>query len=408
VIQAKRVRLCMKDLFHQDVVEMIERETRRYELWSIETPDHPDFSAGYQLLWEAFGPRGEMEREEAIRRFLRDDSYEPTPTGTYIRYFFLVAKDKEGRVRGVRDGSVLINPDYDPELCLIYLSHIYMLPEARGTVLSYWLRISPVELAVQYLADLAALGKIRLPQPNAPGRYFGMRMDLAAEMDYFDPEERLTWQRTLFYGRGGFDAINPRHFPYLQPDFRDPEVIRQTGNHPVPFMLLLRRMGRERQAKLPIEEAQAVMRLLYDDFACHCAPDLLASSLQLVLDRLERRARRKAHIKLLPLPTGVRDLNRLKRLFWYPVFTKYYPDLPETRRYLESGIREQLAADPDYLERHIEAIRGELAARPAHVYANRDRGFTWEGLPVPAHEREAEERDEGGEETHDGRVGSAR
>ena len=72
----------MQDLFHQDVVEMIERETRSYELWSIETPDHPDFLPAYELLWGAFGPNGEMEREEAIRRFLLDDSYEPTATGT--------------------------------------------------------------------------------------------------------------------------------------------------------------------------------------------------------------------------------------------------------------------------------------------------------------------------------------
>ena len=41
----KRIRLCMKDLFHQDVVEMIERETRKYELWSIE-------SRGMPVRWE--------------------------------------------------------------------------------------------------------------------------------------------------------------------------------------------------------------------------------------------------------------------------------------------------------------------------------------------------------------------
>ena len=43
MIGAKRIRLCLSDLFHQDVVEMIERETRRYQFWSIEQPEHPDF-----------------------------------------------------------------------------------------------------------------------------------------------------------------------------------------------------------------------------------------------------------------------------------------------------------------------------------------------------------------------------
>ena len=57
-----------------------------------------------------------------------------------------------------------------------------------------------------------------------------MRVDLAAETEFFSPEDKLSLQRILFYGRGGFDAVNPRHFPYLQPDFREPEEIRATGN----------------------------------------------------------------------------------------------------------------------------------------------------------------------------------
>ena len=43
---------------------------------------------------------------------------------------------------------MLYNPAYAPDLCVVYLSHIFMLPEARGTVLTYWLRIAPLELAV--------------------------------------------------------------------------------------------------------------------------------------------------------------------------------------------------------------------------------------------------------------------
>ena len=383
VQEAKRVRLCLADLFHQDVVEMVERQTRVLEFWSILVPEDPDFAAAYDLLWKAFGPHGEMERIEPIRQFLRDDSYEPTATGTFIKYFLLVAKDHEGRIRGVRDGSILVNPGYAPELCVVYLSHIFTVPEARGTVLSYWLRIAPMELAVQYLKDLHELGKIQLPLPDAPGKSFGMTIDLAAEMEYFAPSDRISWQRILFYGRGGFDAIDPRHFPYLQPDFRDPGVVKKTGDRPLPFMVLLRRMGREKRALLPIDEARAVMRLLYDDFACHCAPDTLASSLQLVLDRLEERANTKEYVRLLPLPTGPKNIKRLKKLFRYRVFTKYYPNLPATHDYLASGIREQIAANPSFVDDEIAAIAQELEARPAYVYANRNVDFTWEGLPAP-------------------------
>ena len=362
---------------------MVERETSAIEFWSILKPDHKDFAKAYRLLWDAFGPQGEMEREEAIRQFLIDDSYEPTATGTFIKYFLLVAKDRHGNIRGVRDGSVLVNPSYAPELCVVYLSHIFTVPEARGTVLSYWLRIAPMELAIQFLKDLHELGKIKVPMPDAPGKSFGMTIDLAAEMEYFSPEDRISWQRILFYGRGGFDAIDPRHFPYLQPDFREPEVVKKTGDRPMPFMVLLRRMGREKRALLPIEEARAVMRLLYDDFACHCAPETLASSLQLVLDRLEERAKTKAYVRLLPLPTGSKNIKRLRKLFRYRVYTRYYPNVPATHDYLASGIREKLTENPTYVDDALAAITTELESRPAYVYANRNQDFTWEGLPAP-------------------------
>jgi hypothetical protein len=322
-----------------------------------------------------------MEREDAIRRFLLDDPYDPTPAGTYIKYFLLVARDKRGNILGVRDGTVMVNQQYDDDLCVVYLSHIYMRPEARGTVLSYWLRIAPVEIAVQYLAELHQRGKIALPLPDQPGRNYGMRLNLAAEMEYFDPADRISWQRILFYGRGGFDAINPRHFPYMQPDFRDHDQIRATGNRPMPFMILLRRMGRERQATLPIDEAQGVMRLLYDDFAYHCAPEFLENSLQVVLDRLEERAKRKHFVELLPLPTGPKNIGRLKRLFRYTVFQRHYRGLsPVVEDYVVSGVRQRVS-EAGYLDRELAAIAAELEKRPAYVYPSRDKAVTWDDQP---------------------------
>jgi hypothetical protein len=378
----RRVRLCLRDLYSQDVVEMIERETRRYELHSIEHPSHPDFERAYRILWDAFGPQGEMEPIDAVRGFLTDDEFEPVGSGTFIRYFMLVAKDREGHLRGVRDGSVLYNPGYSRDLVLVYLSHIFMLPEARGTVLTYWLRIAPVELAMHYLRDLHTRGLIALPAPDAPDRNFGMRLNLAAEMEYFSPEDRLSLQRILFYGRGGFDVIDPRHFPYRQPDFRAPDQIRATGNTPVPFMLLLRRMGRESQARLSLDEAAATMRLLYDDFAFFCQPEFLANSLDIVTRRLEeRRARGKEHVDLLPLPTGPQNLQRLKRLFRYTIYQRHYPDEPATRAYMESGIAERLAANPRWLDEQIEALARELEKRVPHVYGSRSRDEEWVKSP---------------------------
>lgn len=363
---------------------MIERETRRYEVEAIEHPDHPDFKRAFEILWGAFGAAGEMESEPVIRKMLLDDATVPLASGTYARYFLLVARDRATReIRGVRDGRVLVNPAYSPDLCLVYLSHIFMLPESRGTVLTYWLRIAPLDLAVTYLHTLHRSGAITLPLPDAPGRYYGMRVDLAAEVEFFSPDDKLSLQRILFYGRGGFDVIDPRHFPYRQPDFREPEQIAKTGDRPVPFMLLLRRVGREREARLPIDEAKAVINLLYDDFAVFCEEKYLDSSLEVVLTRLdERRARGKNDVALLPMPTGANDLKRLKPLFRYDVYRRHYEPSLATNAYLQSGIAETIAKNPHWLDEKLAAISAELAKTSRWVYASRDKSFDPEAPPA--------------------------
>ncbi len=384
----KLVHLCLKDLYSQDVVEMIERETRRYEVEAIEDPAHPDFARAFQILWDAFGSAGEMEPEAVIREMLLEDSTVPMPSGSFARFFLLVARDRAtGEIRGVRDGRVFVNQAYEPDLCVVYLSHIFMLPEARGTVLTYWLRIAPLDLAVSYLHLLHQRGLIRLPEPEAPGHYYGMRMDLAAEVEFFSPEDQLSLQRVLFYGRGGFDAVDPRHFPYRQPDFRDPRLIAETGDRPVPFMLLLRRVGREREARLPLDEARAVIQLLYDDFATFCEPKHLATSLDIVLGRLEdRRARGKKDVALLPLPTGPRDLKRLKPLFRLDAFRRHYGLSPVTQHVLEGPVAQAVAANPHWLDQELARIAAELGKTRRWVYASRDRNFDPDAPPEPPSE----------------------
>jgi hypothetical protein len=385
------VRLCIKDLYAQDVVEMIERETRKYEVEAIEHPDHPDFERAFQMLWDAFGAAGEMESEEVIREMMLEDPTVPMADGGFARFFLLVARDRAtGAIRGVRDGRVFVNQHYDADLCVIYLSHIFMAPEARGTVLTYWLRIAPMDLAITYLHLLHQRGKIVLPAPDAPHKHFGMRIDLAAEVEYFSPEDRLSLRRLLFYGRGGFDAIDPRHFPYRQPDFRPPAEIAATGDRPHPFVLLLRRVGREREARLPLEEARAVIKLLYDDFETFCEPAHLATSLDVVLSRLdEREARGKRDVALLPLPSGAHDVRRLKPLFRYDVYRKYYGAGPATDEYLASETARAAAANPHWIDDQLAAITSQLGKTARWVYASRERGFDPEApvepppVPVP-------------------------
>jgi hypothetical protein len=279
---------------------------------------------------------------------------------------------------------VLVNPAYDADLCVIYLSHIFMAPEARGTVLTYWLRIAPMDLAITFLHQLHRRGKLALPAPDAPHRHYGMRIDLAAEVEFYSPDEKLSLQRLLFYGRGGFDAIDPRHFPYRQPDFRPAPEVLASGDRPHPFALLLRRVGREREARLPLEEARAVIRLLYDDFETFCEPAHLASSLDVVLARLaERQARGKQDVALLPLPSGAQDLRRLKALFRYDIYRKYYGPGPATDEYLAGPVARAAAANPHWIDEQIAAAAAELAKTPRWVYASRERGFDPEAPAEP-------------------------
>ena len=85
----------------------------------------------------------------------------------------------------------------------------------------------------------------------------------------------------------------------------------------------------------------------------------------------------------MPLPTGPKNIQRLQKFFRQRVYTKYYPNVPATLEYLDSGIRQKLAENPAFLDEELAAIAAELEARPAFVYANRNQDFTWEGLPAP-------------------------
>ena len=208
---------------------------------------------------EAGDPRDAARRPDRAR----------CPSGTFARYFLLVARDRAtGTIRGVRDGRVLVNPAYAPDLCVVYLSHIFMLPEARGTVLTYWLRIAPVDLAVSYLHTLHQRGKIALPAPDAPGQLLRHAHRPRRRDGVLHPRgpalaaaHPLLRPRRLRRHRPAPLPVPPARLPRPGGDRARPATGR------CPFMLLLRRVGREREARLPIDEARAVMQLLYDDFA---------------------------------------------------------------------------------------------------------------------------------------------
>jgi hypothetical protein len=149
-------------------------------------------------------------------------------------------------------------------------------------------------------------------------------------------------------------------------------------------MMLLRRLGRERQAVIPTDEARAVMRLLYDDFATHCSVENLTDALEDVLDKLDSRASRGG-IELLPLPTGTKDLHRLRPLFRYTAFTKYYKGEPDTVAYLESGIAEKVKGNPRFLDDELARIETGVLPADRAPRARRLRDFDDRGGPAGLH-----------------------
>jgi hypothetical protein len=81
-------------------------------------------------------------------------------------------------------------------------------------------------------------------------------------------------------------------------------------------------------------------------------------------------------VELLPLPSGPKDLGRLKRLYRRSVYQRYYdPNLPEVREYL-AHVKELSAGQPDWLDREIDKIGAELEQRVRFVYPNRERDWT--------------------------------
>ena len=154
---------------------------------------------------------------------------------------------------------------------------------------------------------------------------------------------------------------------------------RIAPGEPLTIRGLAERLG---VSAMPIREASALMRLLYDDFAYHCAPEFLENSLEIVLRRLAEREKRKAFVELLPLPTGPRDLHRLKPIFRYTAYQKHYGLAKDTEGYLNGPVKQRLKEDPHYLEHALAEIAKELEKRGSQVYAKRDRGFTWTGEPI--------------------------
>lgn len=211
-----------------------------FEFTRIRSIHDPHFEFAYARLWDEFGAKDEMElRETLAQRF---------QLAPRLLYEMILVR-RAGEFIAARDHSAIVA--HDGTHAVVHLSHNLVAPEARRTGLTGWLRAWPIATARECLALNGAAA-------NAP-------VTLLAEMEYPQEDDPMRLVRLKAYERAGFLKVDPSLVRYHQPDFRAPEVIDATGGaRPLPFQLVLRRVGREDERAIPGQETRALVQALYD------------------------------------------------------------------------------------------------------------------------------------------------
>jgi hypothetical protein len=215
-----------------------------YEQYSIRSIRDPWFEPAYQALWSEFGAKGEMERRETL-----EARFKLTPSMVYE--MILVRKD--GEIAAVRDHTIIPSAGE----VVVHLSHNLVMPKFRRTGLAGWMRALPVVSARQL----------------SPGDF----VTLAGEMEYDDKRDPDRGIRLLAYEKAGFLKIDPSRVSYFQPDFRDPASIDASGGaKPLPFQLIVRRVGREDVLTINGNEVRRVVQGIYRMYAAQFRPQDMA------------------------------------------------------------------------------------------------------------------------------------
>lgn len=215
-----------------------------FEVHSIRSTKDPWFEMAYKALWDEFGSKSEMERRETL-----DARFKLTPSMVYE----MVLVRKDDRIAAVRDHTIIPSAGE----VVVHLSHNLVMPEHRRTGLAGWMRALPVVSARQL----------------SPGDY----VTLAGEMEYDDKKDQDRAIRLLAYEKAGFLKIDPAAVGYFQPDFRDPAVIDvEGGARPLPFQLLVRRVGREAERTISGYEVRRIVQAIYRMYGAQFRPKDMA------------------------------------------------------------------------------------------------------------------------------------
>jgi hypothetical protein len=217
----------------------------------------PEFAPAYEYLSREFGPRGEMERRQVIGERLAWDPAGPRGDAALLYEMLVVRRGEE--LVAVRDHTAVVRLDGGarprPGPTVVHLSHVLIGVSHRRTGLAGWLRALPLDAARRCAH---ATGQA----PDAP-------TVLVAEMEHPSEDDGERLRRLRSYERAGFQKVDPAAAPYQQPDFRSPDELGATAPVPVPLALVVRRVGREREAHLPADELAAIVDAIYAVYARH-------------------------------------------------------------------------------------------------------------------------------------------
>ncbi len=231
-----------------------------FQCHRIQSASDPHFQTAFDLLWEQFHPAGEMETRETLEsRFARRAS---PGGGDFNALYEMVLVYEHDRPAAVRDFTLITSARFRHLSVLVHLSHNLVLPPWRRSGLAGWMRALP--MAVARLAHLA---------PDAP-RPDG-RIALAGEMEAPNPAIEATMVRLKAYGKAGFRKIDPARVPFLQPDFRAPELIAQDEERPLPLQLVVRFRPEPERSVIDGATIREIVGGLYDMYALEFRPEFM-------------------------------------------------------------------------------------------------------------------------------------
>ncbi len=234
--------------------ERPERLRALLEELRLEVVDQAEaFEQGLAILNEHFGPKGEIESDEVLRRWFHAGRVVSQVPDFEVQYCMVLVRDLEGAIVGVRD--CFFSYARDSARVVVLLSHSYVVPEWRRTGVASLLRIAPAQLARDGLGGEG-------------------RITLFAEMEFIDPADQSSIVRLLAYGKTGFSAVPPTALHYAQPDFRE----REPGQPalPLPFISVIRRIGREEERLVAPGELRELIDHIQSIHAQHCPAEDLA------------------------------------------------------------------------------------------------------------------------------------